>query len=651
MPVCVLVFFALAPVWLNHRLHTDVAEGIAKSTSLSAAEKAQRTEAFAKLDFQQVCAAPAPNLVPLRDNLEKAGVCDHFERLRLSLYASMLLMAVLLGLGGITWVLNQRARRSADHLISSYRLGWRLGMVAALVKLFLLVPLLAYGCYELTTLAFDMYVPKLIVMIVILGVVTLWRASTILLRKVRPEFPEAMAREVTPAEAPELWAAVREAAARLQTAPPDRILVGMQLNFYVTELAVLHDGGRAEGRTLFLSQPLLKQLTADEIVAIIGHELGHFIGEDTRLTREFYPMRMKAHATLVAMAQAGWVGRPSAYALHFFSLSFGQTERTLSRERELLADRVAADLTSPSIIARALVKFHAAVEALNLGITGKDGQRIERPFDTPMGAYIQEKLVPRAEFWTELFARKTPHPLDSHPALGVRLEALGEKIGPTEAQALATASGVSAYDTWFTGRDELFAVQAKKAEAHVAKIRARMDVAAADVKTESGKQFLEQHFPEKRWPLQPRALSLCVFLWGGALAAALGAVLFVDNGVAKASAAPFALLAGYSIFVMRKRHRSAELVLRADSVIYTGWNRPLLLAEVEKISATNSNGMLTVNFQLKQRAAPYWQYSPVSWVGFKPRALSLNLYWLNGKFAKQKEILDTIFRYQTRQIV
>mgnify|MGYP003350095002 CR=1 FL=1 len=54
---------------------------------------------------------------------------------------------------------------------------------------------------------------------------------------------DALAREVTAAEAPELWRTVRSAAERMQTAPPDHIVVGLQLNFYVTELAVKHGTG------------------------------------------------------------------------------------------------------------------------------------------------------------------------------------------------------------------------------------------------------------------------------------------------------------------------------------------------------------------------------------------------------------------------
>ena len=222
------------------------------------------------------------------------------------------------------------------------------------------------------------------------------------------------------------------------TAPPDHIVVGLQLNFYVTELAVKHGTGTVTGRTLFLSQPLMKQLAPDEVLAIVGHELGHFIGDDTRITREFYPLRQKAEATFLTLAQAGWSGWTSLHVLNFFGWCFGSVEQSMSRERELLADRHAAQLTSPAAAARALVRLHVFLEAFKLAVEGDGpGARPEDPFSVPLAPLMRDRLVPKAEFWTKLFEQKAPHPLDSHPALIDRLASLGMAIGPDEAVALA----------------------------------------------------------------------------------------------------------------------------------------------------------------------------------------------------------------------
>ena len=45
-PVAMLIFYALAPVWLNHNLHEAVAADISKASGLSAANKADPLESI-----------------------------------------------------------------------------------------------------------------------------------------------------------------------------------------------------------------------------------------------------------------------------------------------------------------------------------------------------------------------------------------------------------------------------------------------------------------------------------------------------------------------------------------------------------------------------------------------------------------------------
>jgi len=644
IPAIVLIFFTSAPSWLNYRLHSEVVREINASSLLSSSEKEQRIDVFAKIDFAAVCRGEVPELQQLRANFERSGICAHFQRLVWGFRLSVVLMSVLLLATGTTLFLNRRARESRAALIWSYRIGWRLGIVAALTKVFLLIPLLGYGLFELTSLAMDRYFPQAIIMIVLGGVIALWRSVVILLKKVPLEFAESMSCEVTPEAAPELWRAVREAAARLNTAPPDRILVGMQLNFYVSELAVKHDFGRVDGRTLFLSHPLLKQLSPDEVLAIIGHELGHFIGEDTRITREFYPLRFKANATMYALAQSGWIGWTSVHVLGFFNWCFGATEHAMSRERELMADRTAAALTSPETIGRALVKFHVINEAVQLGIAGARDQRLDNLFDAPLGTFIREHLLPKTVFWTQLFEKKTPHPLDSHPSLRVRLAALGQQITADDAMTLSIEATESAYDRWLSGRDALFAGLVKQATDAVAKIRTRVDAAKADYQTDEGRELLEANFPERRWRIRAFSFWMMMSVWGLIVAGLGVGVVFGDGAVLKAVFGVAVLLAVAASAAMWRRHRHGEYVLRADSLSYTGWHRPIIFSSVESVSAVNTNGTITVTFRLKAREPGIWKYSMKK---IRRKSVAVNLGWINGK---QQEVFQTFHQYFTRQI-
>lgn len=645
LPTCVLLFFAFAPAWLDHRLHENFAQAINGSDRINAAQRAPRLAALERIDFEEVCRGAVPGMEQLGADLEAEGICAQFDRLHWGFVAALVLVGTHLGVIAMTLLLSRRARGSHDALIGAYRLGWRLTMASALVQTFLLIPLLGYGIYELTTLAMDRYFPQLILVMVVGGVMGLWRSVSILLRKLPLEFTEKMARELTPAEAPELWRTVRAAAAQMQTEPPDHIVVGLQMNFYVTELAVKHGSGTATGRTLFLSQPLLRQLAPDEVLAIVGHELGHFIGDDTRITREFYPLRQKAEATMLTLAQAGWVGWTSAHVLSFFGWSFGAAEQAMSRQRELLADRHAAQLTSPAVMARALVRLEVFLAAFKLAVEGDGpGRRPADPYAVPLVPLVRDRLVPNAEFWTQLFEQKAPHPLDSHPELIARLAALGVPIGPEEAITLATAETETAYTRWLTGRDHLFTEIVREAAGEVATIRSALDVTNADYGTAEGRELLDRHFPERRWA------SRSTGLWIAGVGLGLGALLFLGIAVGAEGAGLKSVLglAGVvlaaTVVWLRRRHRGAELVLRADTLMYGGWTCPLPLSAIESVKGISQHGSLTLNFRLKANEPNRWKYAVLR---FPQRVLSLNLGWVQGK---HEEIHEVIHRYVTRQL-
>ena len=645
VPVLTLVFFIAAPRWLNQKLHTEITASVNADANLSSDERSARLARLETMDFQAICLDCPPGQESVHDRLAKAGVVGTFQRLQWGLWLSLVLVG---GLGLSVWAvftLNEKARRSQADLVRSYRLGWKIGMAAALAKVFLLIPLLTYGTFEFSVLLTNHFFPKLLIFIVLGGVIALWSCAKILLKKIPLEFNERLAREVSPAEAPELWAAVGAAAERLHTTPPDRILIGFQLNFYVTELAVKHDAGRAEGKTLFLSLPVLKQLSEAEVLAIIGHELGHFIGEDTKMTREFYPLRLKAHATMVAMARSGWVGWPSFQFLNFFGWCFGETERTASRSRELLADQKAAELTSPATAAHALVRFQVAVEAFNRGLKAAVKSQVTNPLEMPLQNIVQEQLLAEPVFWTQLFERKLPHPMDTHPPLNIRLEALGQTIGVAEAQAIAVEPTASAYEKWLAPHAELFGGLNQQAATALANLQSRATITEADYQTEAGRALLEKHFPERKWRVRPFSYGLFITLFG--IFALIGVTLALagrDPG-GRVVGGVIALLFGGLCVIQYGRHRKGELTLTAEGLRYTGWQRPLLFAEVKNISARRSYSNIILVFHWKAKQRSLWKLSVLP---LPAATTSFSLGGLPGKPAANAEI---IFKYFTRQAV
>jgi hypothetical protein len=381
----------------------------------------------------------------------------------------------------------------------------------------------------------------------------------------------------------------------------------------------------------------MQQLAPDEVLAIIGHELGHFRGDDTRVTREFYPLRFKVEATLQGLSEAVIVSWTSMNSLQFFRGAFARTEQAFSRERELLADRIAAELTSPAVAARALTKIHVFGEAF--------GRKLEsgtaNPFATPLAAFVRSSLAAETAFWDRLFEHKATHPLDSHPALRVRLEALGQPVDIDAARAVFTADTEIAYGKWFAGRDELFDAIAAEALDAVSRIHNRH----ADYTTPEGQQLLDRNFPEVRWPMRPGSLWFKLVVCGLGVVAGLGSPFLIPDAGFRVCAVLFAVGCGFGMAQQWRRHRGGEFVLTAGSLAYSGWHRPLLFADIANLNVQNHQGSLTIMFHLKAKAPGIWKESPFNLLQW--RVVSLPLGLLPGK---QDANAEKIYRYYTQQM-
>jgi Zn-dependent protease with chaperone function len=237
---------------------------------------------------------------------------------------------------------------------------------------------------------------------------------------------------------------VEEAAQRLGSLKPDHIVVGLDPNFFVTEADVASLSGSLKGRTLYCSLPLCRILSVEELTSVIGHELGHFKGQDTKFSRYFYPIyagTVSALATLHA-TQQGFSSIPMLPAiavLSYFLESFSVAERRLSRERELEADRVGASLTSPRALASALVKLHAFI-GLWEGWEGiiaalmRQGIALENISQGYADLVLQNA---RPEALQGIAEGRLAHPTDSHPPLAVRLQSLQIGLDDVANDALA----------------------------------------------------------------------------------------------------------------------------------------------------------------------------------------------------------------------
>jgi Zn-dependent protease with chaperone function len=207
----------------------------------------------------------------------------------------------------------------------------------------------------------------------------------------------------------------------------------------VTEAPVICLDGTLKGRTLFLSLPFCRVLTKKELAAIIGHELGHFVGMDTKFSRWFFPIYRGASETSQTLA-ANVGGKdnglqsvallPPLFLMSFFMSSFARAENEISRERELAADKLGALIAGQDSMASGLVKVHAYSQVWAY-TRGKMKEALQEGKQlTNASAFFAAivSAVPKDVFKEDLGQSRTPHPTDSHPLLVTRMISLGAEL-------------------------------------------------------------------------------------------------------------------------------------------------------------------------------------------------------------------------------
>jgi Zn-dependent protease with chaperone function len=155
----------------------------------------------------------------------------------------------------------------------------------------------------------------------------------------------ATGKEITEADEPGLFAALREVSEVACTRMVDRVYLELGSEVAVREsgggFRVLLGGGK---RVLHLGYWALHGLTVSELKSVLAHEYGHFSHGETRLT----PAVTRIVNTVVGMLQrmaalgGSTLVNPVHWYLRIFYRVFLATTSGHSRRRELLADRAAA---------------------------------------------------------------------------------------------------------------------------------------------------------------------------------------------------------------------------------------------------------------------------------------------------------------------
>lgn len=300
-------------------------------------------------------------------------------------------------------------------------------------------------------------------------VYSMWRIGTqfkLMLALFEPMPMDVVAERVGEAQAPALWAWVRDLAQRVGAPVPDHILVGLEQGFYVTssDIALQPAGETLQGCTLHVPLNYLGLLDHEEATAVVGHELGHFVGADTEYSRRFMPIYDGIGRSLdligLHIAESSKLQRlllrPALMLGELFIERFDHAVHHWSRVRELAADATGAQLTGAPVAASALLRitlldpllFQALLEQVQG--TLKQGVATTQDLPAELIAAISTQALAVSD---EQMAVEQPHPSDTHPSNGDRLAALGvtaESVIGQATRPVQAAQALARMDSYFS---------------------------------------------------------------------------------------------------------------------------------------------------------------------------------------------------------
>jgi hypothetical protein len=180
----------------------------------------------------------------------------------------------------------------------------------------------------------------------------------------------------------------------------------------------------------------MNHFTEGELRAVIGHELGHFVGGDTAYTKRFAPVYIGLSKASEVFAARGrpltrLMSLPAKMLIDDLIYAFSVAERRIGRAREHRADEKGASVSSPEDIAYSLLKSSLLGQAWNgqmettikRGMQGRFSRNIVRNFNESVRLDIdRSRLAPMLQF---ALGDSIRHPVDTHPPTEDRLAAFG----------------------------------------------------------------------------------------------------------------------------------------------------------------------------------------------------------------------------------
>lgn len=312
--------------------------------------------------------------------------------------------------------------------------------------------LAAYAVYTIEVSTAQVYHPKLIAIVGLAGIIAGLAVLAATFSVFRSQPMWSLALRIDETVCGPLFDRLKMLSEKLNTRMPNNVIVGLEPSFFVTTSKVkLHPSNELlEGETLYLSLPLCRTLAVAELDAVIGHELGHFIGRDAVYSKRFMPAYVTLHKAIVGVAAVGVFAKPALFMLELCMMQFAKAERAISRQRELAADEVGSRVSSGKALITALLKV-GLYSGIWQGIRRQNIETLEsgKAYDnlSTFFALASKDVFMHANIEEEksiLAGTNTAHPVDTHPPTGLRMQALGIELFDIEAASLAVPDSSAA---------------------------------------------------------------------------------------------------------------------------------------------------------------------------------------------------------------
>ena len=227
---------------------------------------------------------------------------------------------------------------------------------------------------------------------------------------------------------------VREVAEAQDLPVPDEVRLHVESAAHVYE----EERGRDTSRILVIGGATLASLDRKALSGVIAHELGHFAGGDTTLSRSAIRRQLMMLHAEFAFAEMPW--NPLGWILRSYHLLFRLAWAANQREQEYAADRYQVGMIGEKETAKALIAIFSIDEMpwSRLSSVAEWFALMRTQNASIFSEQVRRARGAKPSEWEDACRRalgQKTKTFDSHPCLRERLKAIG--VSPKKAIALA----------------------------------------------------------------------------------------------------------------------------------------------------------------------------------------------------------------------